>query len=75
MGRNNSCKIVMKQKGAAVKKDGFKERKEGFMKGGRVRVLTEEELARLKAVIFEAFEDFDRVARIRALFPGTMTWT
>ena len=51
-----------------MKKDGFKERKEGFMKGGRVRVLTEEELARLKAVIFEAFEDFDRVARKHHLF-------
>ena len=51
-----------------MKKDGFKERKEGFMKGGRVRVLTEEELARLKAVIFEAFEDFDRVARKHHIF-------
>ncbi|MDO5702766.1 MAG: LicD family protein, partial [Lachnospiraceae bacterium] len=49
-------------------KDGFKERKEGFMKSGLVRPLTEEELSKLKSIVFEAFEDFDRTARKYGIF-------
>ena len=49
-------------------KDGFKERKEGFAKSPLVHPLSAEELQKLKTLVFEAFEDFDRVARKYQIF-------
>ena len=52
----------------SVKKDGFKERKEGFAKSPLVHRLTEEEIQKLKSLVFEAYEDFDRVAQKHHIF-------
>ena len=52
----------------SVQKDGFKERKEGFAKSPLVRHLSDEELKLLKSAVFEAFEDFDRVAKKHSVF-------
>lgn len=52
----------------SVQKDGFKERKEGFAKSPLVRHLSDEELKLLKSAVFEAFEDFDCVAKKHSVF-------
>ncbi len=50
------------------KTDGFKQRKEGFSRSPLVHHLTDEELNRLKAVLLEAYDDFDRTARKHGIF-------
>ncbi len=49
-------------------KDGFKERKEGFAKSPLVHHLSSEELQKLKSVVFEAYQDFDRTAKKHGIF-------
>ena len=49
-------------------KDGFKERKEGFAKSPLVHHLSDKELQKLKSIVFEAFEDFDRIAQKHSIF-------
>ena len=51
-----------------AKRDGFKDRKEGFAKSPLVHHLSEEELKQLKSVVFESFEDFDRTAKKHSIF-------
>ena len=46
-----------------MRKDGFKERKQGFSRSPLVHQLSEEELETLKRLLVEALDAFDRTAR------------
>ena len=52
----------------SMAKDGFKERKEGFAKSPLVHQMSDEELATLKELLVDAFDEFDRVARKQGIY-------